>query len=528
MPSTFNITVAHGHCMLVSSSGGADTTGGSELDTLTRSMMAPARRPNILFICTDQQRYDSLGCNGNTTARTPNLDALAASGARFENHIVANPVCMPSRSSMLTGRFPNAHRVWTNGIALPPTETTLPAVLGHHGYRTASIGKIHLTPTLCYPGPGMMESRRGWANGSLDGWNGPYYGFDDVQLTVGHGDNALKWGHYGADVRARFPELVERVRQRESTASEVDTRESVIPLEAHHTTWIGDRTVEFIMARRAQGEPFMLFTSFPDPHHPFHVPEPYASMFDPRDIPLPMPDDNRDCKPHHYGGGRVIEARTTSVLGEDDLRRIIARTYGMIALIDDTVGRIMLALENTGLADETIVVFTSDHGELLGDHGLLLKGPYPCRSLLRVNCLMRAPGIAAPGTVVHNPTSNTDLLPTLLGLCGIDVPSGVQGRSLVDALQGGPSPDSALSMGWSKESGNRHVHQTMYTPNWRVTWFPRTGEGELYNLADDPGEKYNLFDEPDHAKIRDQLLIELYKQYAGVEEPEQTGIMSEH
>lgn len=476
--------------------------------------------PNILFICTDQQRYDSLGCNGNQASRTPELDKFAASATRLDNHIVANPVCMPSRASMLTGRYPNAHGVWTNGVPLPMHETTLPMALKPRGYDTRAIGKLHMTPTQAYRGAGLMESRNAWAHGDLDLWRGPYYGFDEVSLTIGHGDEAGKHGHYGMHLRRHHPEVAARLEgipRNEEGSFRISP--SVLPLEAHHSTWIADEAERFLLDRGPGDRPFFLFCSFPDPHHPFSPPEPYASMFDPASVSLPWPASSVSAKPSHYRATGGV-GRHTYGIPEDVLRLLIARTHGMVSLVDHSVGRILEALRRSGLEDETIAVFTTDHGELLGDHGLLLKGPFPCRSLLRVPCMIRVPDQADPGAVVTTPTSNTDLMPTLLELAGTDPPTAIQGESLVSLIRDGKAPvrEHVMSMGWSKETGNLHNHQSLFTERWRLTWFPRLGEGELYDLERDPAESVNLFDRADHRPTRDAMMNELYREYSRTDE----------
>lgn len=482
------------------------------------------KRPNILVFFTDQQRYDSLGCNGNPAARTPNLDALAAAGARLSNHIVANPVCMPSRASLFTGRFPNAHHVWTNGVPLPHTEQTLPQILQGLGYDTAAFGKLHFTPTLAHPGRGTPESKEAWVNGAMDGWHGPYYGFDHVKLTLGHGEMALKVGHYANDVRARFGDLTAHLTAPGKATAIRDSFPSSLPSGAHHSTWVADQTIEYLREERRQDRPFFAFCSFPDPHHPFTPPQPYASMFDGAQLPGPYRGDVAG-KPEHYRMSVGVEGNGTRLQAEhdDELRAAMAHTYGMVTLIDHNVGRVLTTLRDVGLDDDTIVVFTSDHGELLGDHWLLRKGPFPCRSLLRVSCLIRVPGTVQPGTVLPNPTSNTDLLPTLVDLAGGIVPGDVQGRSLVSALQGEqPGPETALSMGWSmawSQPDESYRHLSLFTQRWRLTWFPRIADGELYDLDADPYELVNLYHDPGYAKVRDELQFELLREYVRTEEP---------
>ena len=306
------------------------------------------RRKNIIVIQTDQLRADGLGCMGNRLARTPVIDFLAARGTLYTNHQSVNPVCTPSRVSFLTSRYPQTHGVRENGLFMPETELTLPAVFKEHGYNTALIGKAHFQPYQHDPVSPSMESRARWKNGELDDWNGPYYGFDHVEITAGHGEQVE--GHYGRWREHNFPNLKLRFEGAQDYLRDPEFQcyKSAIPVEAHHSTWVADRAIAAI--ERQDGTcPFYLQVSFPDPHHPFTPPEPYASMFDDVEFPEPhyvvgenenkplpwreamtqSPFEGNGCA-HHYPSfrGEVYQA-------------VLAHTHGMIALIDASIGRIL-------------------------------------------------------------------------------------------------------------------------------------------------------------------------------------------
>ena len=467
---------------------------------------------NIVILHTDQQRRDSLGCYGNPVARTPNLDGLAARGMVFDNHYAANVVCMPSRASFFTGRHVQAHGVLNNGYPLSPDAVTLPGVLAEMGRRTAAFGKLHLTPWLADAESGFEESQALWHSGRMDDWTGPYFGFQHVELCLSHGDVAFQHGGtYTNWVREQADDwdaLVARVAE----GAREHPYHSSLPLELHHSTWVADRAIDYI--RDNVEHPFCVFAGFSDPHHPFTPPEPYASMYEGCDLPIAARrEGEHDRRPAHWrrawdgegaadGGARRV--------ADDELAKIAAATYGMVSLIDDCVGRVLECLTALGLLDDTLVVFTSDHGDFLGEHGLLLKGPMHCRSLLRVPFLLAGPGCAAGRT--DTVMSNVDAMPTLLDLLDAPKPPSCQGRSYKDAAAGAPGPPDACALASHWSDDHDLVSHTLYDRSHRITWYPRLGDGELYDLAADPHELANLYDDPAHRALREKLRFRLLEQ----------------
>lgn len=477
---------------------------------------------NLIVFYTDQLRRDCLGCSGNPVAVTPNIDALAQRGVVFRNHYAANPVCMPSRASFFTGRHLQAHRLIDNGFALPKTEITLPQVLAENGYHTGSVGKIHLTTMRAAAELGHEESEAAWKSGAMDDWTGPYYGFKDVQLSIGHGNRCFAHGaHYGKWVAENFPDVVNEVGEYSKLRTNQFGR-SVLPIEAHSSTWVANKSIDFI--RSSADKPFFLYASFPDPHHPFTVPDPYYSMFEHADFPEPHKrDGENDSKPIHYrrGMNEILYpkdggAHRPREFTEQDWRAVYAATYGMIALIDHSIGRVMECLREQGLEDNTTIVLTSDHGDLMGDHHFLYKGPYPCRSLLNIPFIVADPGRAPRETDAV--MSNVDAMPTMLDLLGVDIPSCVQGRSFKDVIEGGQGdPDHvALCSGWSKES-SLYYHLSIYGDKYRITYYPNMDDGELYDLERDPHELNNLYHDPKHSEVRDALLLRLLRELGRAE-----------
>ncbi len=490
--------------------------------------MMPPPKKNVLIFCTDQLRADFLGCMGNPAARTPHLDALAALGTLHTRHYASNPVCMPSRASFVTGRTILAHRVLDNGIFLPETELTMPEVFRRNGWRTASFGKLHFQTYKPFAGDNSHESRERWESRELADWHGPYYGFEEVRLTVGHGEGC--GGHYGLWRKEKFPDLKLGSGQADGEKfPEFDAYKSNLPPAAHHSTWTADRAIEFLDAPD-DGRPFFLNVSFPDPHHPFTPPAPYGDRFDGVDFPPPhaVPEEN-DAKPKPYrdamtrnpfptdGGARHFPAFQGAVRN-----RVLANTHGMLSLIDENIGRVLAKLEATGRAQNTVIVFTSDHGDFLGDHHFLYKAQLPCRSLLHIPLIVAGPDI--PAGQSDAPGSNIDVMPTLLAACGLEIPATVQGVVLPGPGEA-PRRDHAFEAGWSKASREYH-HFSIYMRDWRISYFPHLADGELYDLQADPWEHRNLFHSPAHAATRAALIEELL-QAVGRAEPTMPPILTD-
>jgi len=474
--------------------------------------------PNVVLILVDQMRFDGLGCNGNPFAVTPHLDSLAKAGTNMTRCIAANPVCMPSRASLLTGRYPSGHGLWHNGVALPRSSNirfdpvvsgvsqrplegqiisnvpTLADVLGSAGYETVAIGKLHLTPTGADPAYGYEESRVRWSSGELRDWHGPYYGFDRVDMTIGHGEGTI--GHYRHWLEETHPEVVVAIesgthREPGGEGDAADVHRSVIPVEAHHSTWIADRACDFLTDHRDASDPFFLYLGFPDPHHPFTPPAELAGQFEDRETLRPALEDNEaESKPEAIA--RLIRGHDRRLcaahLDRGTIDRMRQYTDAMIHLIDTSVGRVLEELDRQNLANDTIVVFTSDHGDFLGDHGLIRKDTLCARSLVHVPLVIRIPsGSRLQGA--HQPMSNADVMPTLCELVGVDAPEGVQGRSIV--ASGAEDPDR-LAPVFCYQHDFRHHNFSVFDERFRYTLYPVTGERELYDHRTDPHELRNL------------------------------------
>ena len=477
-----------------------------------------ADRPNILMILVDQMRADALGCFGNEIIKTPNLDRLAERGTRFAQCMVTQPTCTPCRASLLSGCFPSALRSRMVGCVTPDDSRLLPRVLAEAGFHTAAIGKIHFVPQSAEL-DAVEATRR--ADGSYD-----YYGFQHVDLV--NGDGMPSFGQrYTPWVRERVPDLDERRKQRESLCGIPSCWRWPFPPEVHPSQYIADRSVEYLQQAPNHGGPFFLYCSFPDPHHPFTVPEPYASMYHPEAMPVPLAPIS-ECVDPPQAGVDAYEGKTSALRGpggrpaerilgtpplpfytftEWDYRVARAITAGMITLLDDGIGRVLGALQRSGLADNTVVIFASDHGDYLGDYGLHGKGlHYDC--VLRTPLLLRAPGIPV-ANCVDQISSLVDVAPTLLELIGIAEPDGLQGISMMSGLND-PAVwprDGALTENDDDVAALRL--RTLTTVNWKLTIYAGDSYGELYDRNNDPNEQVNLWNDSAHAATKARLLQQL-------------------
>ncbi|MFN2351838.1 MAG: sulfatase, partial [Kiritimatiellia bacterium] len=320
---------------------------------------------NVLIILTDQQRKDSLSCYGNPVCRTPNLDRLAASGLRFNRNYVANPICMPSRLCIFTGKNIRNHGLWTNGLLINEQET----VAGHfsrQGYATATIGKLHFTPHGS-GGENNMESGAYWHDQTFPiQWHGPYWGFEHVELILGH--NHAPKAHYGEWFYKNGGTDDMLKLQRHPDNFKTGTRP--LPEHLHNSAFVAERSIEFMQSSRQAGKSFFLVASFPDPHAPFVPPADTAETYAPADVVMPAGSaDDLASRPPHYrehfqgqwdrGHSARIKKPTPHGVTEAETRDRIAKTYAMVDLVDQNVGKLLGFLTAQGLHDETLVVFTS-------------------------------------------------------------------------------------------------------------------------------------------------------------------------
>ena len=485
-------------------------------------------RPNIILITADQQRGDCYGFMGRKI-KTPHLDQLRSEGAWLENCITPCVVCQPARASVLTGQLPLTHGVHDNGIDLDPEVggKGFAGTLSKAGYDTAFFGKAHFSTYHTFQPTGTPECLTSSANFGAD-WYGPYMGFQHVELMlVGHnwwlpkkppyGQHYERW--FYADGRGDEKNRLYRENAGD-TRGAAQTWHSRLPVAWHNSTWTADRGIQWL--RKRGDKPFMTWISFPDPHHPFDCPEPWSRLHHPDDVDLPKHlERDFDNRPWWHRGaienepsGNKSNAETRKAYSriepqsEKQLREIIANTYGQIALIDHQVGRLMITLDELGLRDNTIVIYTADHGDWLGDHGLILKGPMHYEGLLRVGMIARGPGIRA-GKTITAPASTLDLGPTFADY-GQTTPLQKQhGASLRPLLEREDATRAFALNEWELHSNRAGVAlslRTVRTATAKMTVDLRTGAGEMYDLANDPDEMVNRFEDPAFKTMKDELL----------------------
>ncbi|HEY4114361.1 MAG TPA: sulfatase-like hydrolase/transferase [Rhizomicrobium sp.] len=507
----------------------------------------------ILFITTDQQRFDSLGCNGNKFCRTPNIDALAKDGINYLRAYNQNTVCMPARSTMLTGQYVRTHGVFANGVPLPDDAPSVARYLKDKaGYKTALIGKAHFEPGFD-PQAKYTENRR-----QRDGDFGPWRGFDYAIHAMHIANfNGRPVAHYGYWLRQNYPEyfnsappLLNASPGGETGAPE--TADNPIPRALDSSDWLADLAVDWL-DRLDANDDWFLWLSFPDPHHPWDPPAGELKRCDWRDLPLPdghpgSPDAIRKVlaqKPAHWLAfyeGRLANIEggpmnfTPQQLSHDNIREINAKVHVMNELIDEAIGRVMAKVKARGWDAETDIIFTTDHGEMQGDFGFVYKGPWHVDALMRLPFVWRpAPNANVAQAQVSQPVEQVDLAPTFCAIAGVEPADWMQGRALPTSDDG--SRQRALCEWDSQFPGYGFHFRSIYRDGYLLTRYePSTpgkpngleefwpsmaaagtairydgSEGELYDLRNDPHQWENLWDVPTLRTLKSDMIGDLYE-----------------
>jgi arylsulfatase A-like enzyme len=507
-----------------------------------------SKRPNFILFITDQQRADFLGCYGHPVLRTPNIDSIAARGTAFDRFYVASPVCMPNRASLMTGRMPSVHGVRSNGIPLSMNAVTFVDLLRDAGYRTALVGKSHLqnftphAPVIKRP-----PARQGYREPSDDltqalrhdhadsryeqetpeYWNAtearvqtPFYGFDHVTLVRAHGDEG--GADYDRWLAQRDPNAKKLLGPKNSLPHDYAVPQAyrtAIPAELYVSAFLGDRACTYL-ERADRDTPFFLMVSFPDPHHPFNPPGKYWDMYKPEQFAVPEAFLRNDWTPpplvrnimaERESGKANLTGMNTIGVSAREAQEARALTCGMIACIDDVIGTVLRALERSGRHDDTVVMFTSDHGDHLGDHRLLLKGAEQYQSIVRVPFIWADPQATSVPRRTGALASTMDISATVLERARIEPYSGMQGRSLLPAINGNRPARDAVFIQYDHQASSPGANEpprvhTLIDDRYRLSVFQGTGWRELYDLVDDPGEFENLWNDSGHAATRARML----------------------
>ncbi len=462
-------------------------------------MLKTLRRPNILYLYTDQLRLDALSCYGNTAIETPNIDKLARSGAKLTQYFVNNPVCSPSRMSFLTGRYCSSLRAMGNGIPFPTDAMPLQKLLSPYGYKTAQIGKLHFDP----------HARRDHKNPTQT------YGFDTFILSDEPGcydDAYTKW------VEAVAPEQLEYARTalppaalhyKKPSYSEQgrSTHEPYIfagSEDVTHTAFVASETCNFINNYEGNN-PFFLIAGFYAPHTPVNPPKKYLDRVCWDKIKMPVKSDSEKWEPYLEG------------LSEERWKEIVAYYYALVLHVDEYVGHIINCLEAKGLRDDTIIVFTSDHGEYLGDHGKIQKGMPGFDCITNVPMIISYPKLIEGGITLDGLTEGVDIVPTMLDFAAVQTPTYVQGTSIKDALTGSNGRNSSGTNGKTSviiESLNADNNpQTAIRTNRYMYYINGEGDELLFDVQEDPHQINNIASDKQYAdvlsELRKQLILKI-------------------
>ncbi len=479
------------------------------------------RKPNILWICTDQQRVDTLGCYGNSFVKTPNIDALAESGVRLENAYVQSPVCAPSRASFLTGRYPRTCGVRQNGQDIPDTEILLPRLFADNGYVCGLSGKLHISAchqSVCH----------------------------DMERRIDDGYSFFSWSHHPAASgagnwtgNAYTNWLTEKgVKYRTEPFPKCRYIRCGMPPELTQTAWCFNEAMRFIDGQ-APEQPWFFSINCYDPHHPFDPPMEYLERYLPIINDIPLPDyipgelDNKPIfqKRDHIGAYNTPGNFPYDEMTDLDHRYLSAAYWAMIDQIDHHVGRIVEHLKSIGQYEDTIIIFTSDHGESLGDHGIYLKGPYCYESGVHVPFVINWPGHTLSKISRRALVEMVDLAPTLCEAANIAPPPSFQGRSFLPLLTDISSPDHFRDSVYSEFYNSNINHRTplafvtmVFDGRFKLVkaHFKDRYEGpqgELYDLERDPHEHENLYGRSEYVGLQARMLALLVDRMAQTADP---------
>jgi len=460
-----------------------------------------SRPKNILWIQTDEQRTDSVGSYGDGICHTPVIDSLAERGTLFANHFVQSPVCVPSRVCELTSRYPHQTGVLDNSVHYtwgkwPEGRITFPELFAQAGYVTANFGKYH-TP-----------HHHTW----LENWH-----FEWFREEAGH-------MFLGSAFDEADHEVIHLGREPNSVI--LSGRYPFVRGGRTPQTHVVDTAIDWLRLYEHVRRPFLLRVSFLAPHTPVLAPEPFYSMYDPSEMRWDMPDEDvLESRPGYELGQGKINRYLSHSLG--DLQRMRSTYYGLVSHVDEQAGRLLAELDRLGLADDTIIVYTSDHGDLMGEYGQFQKGMFYDLTT-RVPCLLAGANIPA-GERVERLTEAVDLAPTLLNLAGIPVPDEMEGR---DLFSGSPRDDVIGEICGTRD-GLLARRSWIRTSRWSMDYTSELGgvpteslesrDGKLIDLQNDPLAHENLYYDGEHEDIVARLTARFMERTSRDRRPVQSG-----
>lgn len=479
---------------------------------------------NVLLITSDQQHWNTVGAF-NREIHTPNIDRLVNEGTTFTRAYCPNPTCTPTRASIITGKFPSQHGAWALGTKLPESEETVGDVFSSGGYKTALIGKAHFQPLVSTDEfPGIEARPTLWDYDFWKGFNGPYYGFEHVELLRGHTNEADVGMHYALWMEEKGCEnWRDYFLPPTGNMSKDEKHTWNIPEEFHYDAWIAERTNAMLEDYKQNDQPFFLWASFPDPHPAYYIPKPWDTMYDQNKLTIPhCSDGEHDRNPQHYQmtqqekpdyaeyheSGQALFGLHSHLHNEDELRKDTAIYYGMTSMMDKYIGEILNRLDELDLADNTVVIFTSDHGHFLGHHGLIAKGPFHYEDMIKVPFIVRCPGLIPQGKITDELQSLVDLSPSMLSLCGLPVPRTMTGIDQ-SQLWSGKAVNVRNHIICENHYDPTTVHlKTYVNKRYKITVYYNQEYGELFDLEKDPKEVMNLWDDPSYSQVKSDMLLQ--------------------
>jgi len=466
----------------------------------------PATKPNLLFIWTDEQQAATMGAYGIDVIRTPGLDKLAGASYVFEKCYVSQPVCSPSRATVMTGLYPHTTGIVYNNISLRDSTRCFPELLDDPSYRTAYMGKWHLGDEL-------------FAQHGFETWVSIEDGYNRF-FSEGKDRDARSSYHHWLIEKGYPPSHPDRnLFSRTYAAS--------LPLEHSKTVFLREKACQFL--EEHQDEPFILYVNYLEPHMPFTGP--LDSLYPPDEVPLPenFDDPLDESEPLRYRLYREYCMEAYGSSGEE-IRQLIARYWGLVSQVDRSVGAILDKLDSLGLTENTIVVFTSDHGDMMGAHHLVEK-QVMFEESVRVPLLIRVPTLSVDQVMIRRNISQIDLVPTLLDLMGKSVPGYLQGKSLVPLLKGEEPPEEDVFIQWNpydfymrwvkedtrlatedeiREAVSSRTRTVVSPEGWKLC-LRDSDLPQLYNLKEDPLETTNLYPDPSNRQIIRSLAERIHR-----------------
>lgn len=484
------------------------------------------KKPNVLIITSDQQHFNTIGAF-NSEISTPNIDRLVEGGMTFSRAYCPNPTCTPTRATIITGMYPSQHGAWTLGTKLPETTLTIGDVLLEKGYQTTLVGKAHFQPLAsteefrsleAYPILQDLNFWRGF-NDNMESW----YGFKHVELARNHTDEAHVGQHYSLWLQEKgCTNWREYFRKPTGVLEHEADRVWKIPEEYHYNAWIAERTNDLMEKYVEEDKPFLMWASFFDPHPDYVVPEPYYSMYDPDKISFDrVIEGEHEKNPPHFRKTQEVKADFSEYMetgfgihgmhshirDEKILRKHKAIYYGMITMMDKYIGRILDKLTELGQENNTIIIFTTDHGHFIGQHGLMAKGPFEYEDMIKVPFIVKYAEMIKSGKQTEAMLSLVDISPTILDLLSFNIPNTMTGKSQKDVLM------------QKRESVRDHIicehhHEptkinlrTYVDERYKLTVYYNETYGELFDLQEDPNEVNNLWDNQEYKDLKMSLML---------------------